>query len=293
MSAVVAVAAMPTFYSAAGGEAIDSVAVLRSERRQRPERGIPFGRHQRQRHQQPFRVANSKGYPVKLGLAYKGRRRPDAVGRELNVGAVLTGSLTLRGGEVLVSTELVDVKANRRLWGGQYSHRLADVSKLQSEIAQDVSEKLRLKLTSDQQKRLAKPDTENAEAFQLYLQGRYYLNKNTDEATLKSGEYFKRAIEKDPNFALAFVELAFYYNIMANFGNMRPNEARPKAEEAAVRALAIDDSLARAHLALAVVKMWYDWDWAGAEREFRRAYELEPETAGRTCILPFARWEIR
>ena len=157
---------------------------------------------------------------------------------------MLTGRLTLRGDELLVSTELVDVKNNKRLWGGQYSHKLADVSKLQSEIAQDISEKLRLKLTGEQKERLAKPTTENAEAFQLYLQGRYYLDKNTDEATLKSGEYFERAIEKDPNFALAYVELATYYSIMANFGNMRPNEARPKAEEAAVRALAIDDSLA-------------------------------------------------
>ena len=223
--------------------------------------------------------------PFSSVLRYKGKQiNPQAVGRELNVGAVLTGRLTQRGDELLISTELVDVENNKRLWGGQYSHKLADVSKFQGEIARDISERLRLKLTGEQKERLAKPSTENAEAFQLYLQGRYYLGKNTDEATLKSGEYFERAIEKDPNFALAYVELATYYSIMANFGNMRPNQARPKAEEAAVRALAIDDSLAEAHSSLASVKMWYDWDWLGAEQEFKRAIELKPELVRRGTL---------
>lgn len=123
----------------------------------------------------------------------------------------------------------------------------------------------------------AKPDTENAEAKKLYQQGLYYWRKNTDEATLESGEYFKQAIEKDPNFALAYVGLAEYYNIMAGFGNMRPNEALPKAEEALSSALAIDEKLSSAHEQLASLKMWYDWDWSGAERELKRAIELNPE----------------
>ena len=290
LSAVVAVAALVyAFYPAAGGEAIDSVAVM------------PFVNTGNDPNAEYLSDGISEGLidslselpslksvtPFRSVLSYKGKQLdPQAAGRELDVGAVLTGRLTLRGDEVLVSAELVDVKNNKRLWGKQYGHGLADVSKLQSEIAQDVSERLRLKLTSEQQERLAKPNTENAEAYQLYLQGRYYLNKNTDEATLKSGEYFERAIEKDPNFAPAYVELAFYYSIMANFGNMRPNEARPKGEEAAVRALAIDDRLARAHLALAGVKMFYDWDWAGAEREFKRAYELEPELVRGDTLYP-------
>jgi tetratricopeptide (TPR) repeat protein len=121
------------------------------------------------------------------------------------------------------------------------------------------------------------PETENAEAKKLYQQGLYYWRKNTDEATLESGEYFKQAIEKDPNFALAYVGLAEYYNIMAGFGNMRPNEALPKAEEAVSRALAIDEKLSGAHEQLASLKMWYDWDWSGAERELKRAIELNPE----------------
>ena len=129
----------------------------------------------------------------------------------------------------------------------------------------------------EEKERLTRPSTENAEAYQLYLQGRYYWWKNTDEATLKSGEYFQQAIEKDPNFALAYVGLADYYIIMAGFGNMRSNEALPQAEAAAVKALAIDERLVDAHRALAAVKMWYDWDWPGAERELKRAIELNPE----------------
>jgi serine/threonine protein kinase/Tfp pilus assembly protein PilF len=121
------------------------------------------------------------------------------------------------------------------------------------------------------------PSVENAEAKKLYQQGDYYWRKNTDEATIESGEYFKQAIEKDPNFALAYVGLAKYYIVMAGFGNMRPKEALPKAEVALSRALVIDEKLSGAHQALASFKMWYDWDWSGAERELKRAIELNPE----------------
>jgi TolB-like protein/DNA-binding winged helix-turn-helix (wHTH) protein/Tfp pilus assembly protein PilF len=278
---IVAVAVVAyQFYPAHSGDAIDSIAVL------------PFANVGNDENTEYLSdgVSDSiidslselpnlkKVIPFSSVLRYKGRQiDPQAVGRELNVGAVLTGRLTLRGDEVLVSTELVDVKDNRRLWGGQYSHRLADVFKLQGEIAQDISEKLRLKLTGEQKERLTRPDTENAEAYQLYLQGRYFLSKNTDEATIKSGEYFEKAIEKDPDFALAYVASARRYGIMANFGNMRPNEAWPKAEAAVVKALAIDNRLAEAHEFLGLVKMFYDWDWPGAEREFKRALELKPE----------------
>ena len=134
-----------------------------------------------------------------------------------------------------------------------------------------------LKLSGEEKGRLTKPETENAEARKLYQQGDYYLRKNTDEATLESGKYFKQAIEKDPNFALAYVGLAKYYSMMAGFGNMRPNEAWPISEEAAGRALVLDETLSGAHSALANVKMWYDWDWSGAERELKRAIELNPE----------------
>jgi len=267
-------------YSAREGEAIDSIAVMpfvnvgNDPNSEYLSAGISDS------------IINSlsqlpnlkKVNPLTTVLSYKGKQTdPQAVGRELNVAAVLTGQVTLRGEEVLVSTELVHVRNNTRLWVGQYNRKLRDVFTLQGEIAQQISERLQLKLSGEEKKRLTTPSTENAEAYQLYLQGLYYWWKNTDEATLKSGEYFRQAMEKDPNFALAYVGLADYYNIMAGFGNMRPNEALPKAEAAAVKALAIDERLFGAHRALGMVKLWYDWDWPGAERELKRAIELNPE----------------
>jgi eukaryotic-like serine/threonine-protein kinase len=211
-------------------------------------------------------------------LRYKGRQTdPQAVGRELNVRAVFIGRLTQRGDDLSVSTELVDVKDNKQLWAGQYSGKSADILKLQGEIARDISERLRLRLTAEQKERLTRRYTENAEAYQLYLQGRYYLNKFTDEGRIKSSEYFQKAIEKDPNFALGYVGLADAYANFALFGQMPPKEAWQKSEQAAVKALAIDDGLGEAHCSLAAVKMRYDWNWAGAEREFKRAIELNPE----------------
>ena len=220
------------FYAARGGEAIDSIAVL------------PFVNVGNDPNTEYLSdglsdsIINSLSQLPNLKdvisfssvMRYKGKEiDPQAVGRELNVAAVLMGRLSLRGDDVLVSTELVDVKNNRRLWGGQYNRKLANVFTLQGEIAQQISERLRLKLSGEEKERLTRPSTENAEAYQPYLQGRYYTWKNTDEATLKSGGYFQQAIGKDPNFALAYVGLADYYVLMAGAGNMRPNEAWPQA----------------------------------------------------------------
>jgi serine/threonine protein kinase/tetratricopeptide (TPR) repeat protein len=267
-------------YSARGGEVIDSIAVLpfvnvgNDPNAEYLSDGISDG------------IINSlsqlpnlrKVIPLSSVLNYKGKQiDQQAVGRELNVGAVLTGRVTLRGDEFLVSTELVDVKNNTPLWSGQFNRKLAHLFTLRGEIAQQISERLRLKISGDEKEQLTKPSTENAEAYQFYLQGLYYWRKNTDEATLKSGEYFRQAIEKDPNFALAYVGLAKYYIVMASFGNMRPNEAWPKAESALVKGLAIDEKLSDAHEALGLVKMWYDWDWPGAERELKLAIELNPQ----------------
>jgi len=219
-----------------------------------------------------------KVIPFSSVLRFKGKQiDPQALGRELNVRAVLAGRLVQRGDDLLISAELIDVKDNKRLWGGQYNRKLADIVNLQGEIAREISEKLRLKLTGEQKERLIKPHTESAEAYQLYLQGRYYRLKNTDEARIKSGEYFQKAIEKDPNYALGYAGLAAYYGSMANFGQMPPKEAWRNSEQAAVKALAIDDKLGEAHLSLAGVRMWYDWDWPGAERELKRAIELAPQ----------------
>ena len=219
-----------------------------------------------------------KVVPFSSVLRYEGKQiDPQAVGRELNVRTVLTGRLTQRADDLLISTELIDVRDNKRLWSEQYNRKLADVLKLQGEIAREITEKLRLRLTGEQKERLDKPQTESAEAYQLYLQGLYYRRKITDEARIRSGEYFQRAIEKDPNYALGYAGLAGYYGSMANFGQMPPKEAWRNSEEAAVKALAIDDKLGEAHLSLAEVRMWYDWDWPGAERELKRAIELDPQ----------------
>jgi TolB-like protein/DNA-binding winged helix-turn-helix (wHTH) protein/Tfp pilus assembly protein PilF len=219
-----------------------------------------------------------KVVPFSSVLRYEGKQiDPQAVGRELNVRTVLTGKITQRAEDLLISTELIDVRDNKRLWGEQYNRKLADVLKLQGEIAREITEKLRLRLTREQKERLAKPQTESAEAYQLYLQGLYYRRKITDEARIKSGECFRRAIEKDPNYALGYAGLAGYYGSMANFGQMPPAEAWRNSEEAAVKALAIDDKLGEAHLSLAGVRMFYDWDWPDAERELKRAIELEPQ----------------
>jgi Predicted integral membrane protein len=219
-----------------------------------------------------------KVVPFSSVLRYEGKQiDPQAVGRELNVRTVLTGRLTKRADDLLISTELIDVRDNKRLWSEQYNRKLADVLKLQGEIAREITEKLRLRLTGEQKERLDKPQTESAEAYQLYLQGLYYRRKITDEGRIKSGEYFRKAIERDPNYALGYAGLAGYYGSMANFGQMPPKEAWRNSEEAAVKALAIDDKLGEAHLSLAEVRMWYDWDWPGAERELKRAIELDPQ----------------
>ena len=211
-------------------------------------------------------------------LRFKGKQTdPQAVGRELNVRAVLIGRLTQHGDDLLISTELVDVKDNKRLWGGQYNRKLADVLTLQGEIAREITDRLRLKLTGEEKQRLTKPHTQSTEAYQLYLQGRYYWRMHKDESLNKSYEYFQKALEKDPNYAQAYSGLSDYWGFMGAYGVMPSRLTWPKAEEAAARALAIDDTLGEAHHSLGAVKMFYYWDWPGAESEFKRAIELEPE----------------
>ena len=289
---VIAVAAVVySFYFAKSGETIDSIAVL------------PFVNVSNNADTEYLSDGISDSIIETLSqlpnlkkvsafssvLRYKGQQiDPQNVGRELNVRAVLTGRLVQRGDDILIIAELVDVKDNKRLWGGQYNRKSADILNLQGEIVREISEKLRPKLTGEEKDRLNKRQTESAEAYQLDLQGRYYWHKGSDEARIKSGEYFQKAIEKDPNYALAYAGLADSYHVMAFYGQMPPKEAWQKSEEAAVKALAIDDALGEAHFSLAVVKTWYDWDWRGGEREFKRAIELNPEFAGAESHFMYA-----
>jgi tetratricopeptide (TPR) repeat protein len=184
-----------------------------------------------------------------------------------------------RAGMLVVRAELVDVGAESQLWSEQYNRKVADIFAVQEEIAKEISEKLRLRLTGEEQKSLTRRYTENAEAYQLYLRGRYYWNKRTTQALKKALEHFEQAIEKDPAYALAYTGLADSYNSLGFYGALSPQESFPKAQAAARKALAVDDALAEAHVSLGYFKLFYEWDWAGAEREFKRAIELNPNYA--------------
>jgi serine/threonine protein kinase/Tfp pilus assembly protein PilF len=207
---------------------------------------------------------------------YKGREGDaQSVGRELKVRAVLTGRVIQRGDNLSVNTELVDVRNNSHLWGERYNRKLTDILTLQEDLARDISDKLRLKLTGEEKNRLTKHYTENPEAYQLYLKGSYHLLKYTPEEMRKGLECFNQALAIDPRYALAYDGLADYYGAAVEW-TLSSNEAMPKEKEAARKALEIDDDLAEAHSNMAYVHYMYDWDWAAAESEFRRAIELKP-----------------
>src|SRR5215475_9978305 len=202
-------------------------------------------------------------------LAYKGREvDPREVGNALDVHAVLTGRIIRRGDTLQVIVSLADTRDNRNLWGETYNRKISDLLLIQQEIASSVSEKLRLKL-SGQEKRLL-------EARQLYLKGRNAWNKRTADSILEGAKLLEQAIQVDPSYAEAYAGLADCYNMLVNYSVLPPNEAFPKAKEAAEKALELDEDLAEAHTARAFIYfMWY-WNWDEAEREYRRAIDLKP-----------------
>jgi TolB-like protein/Tfp pilus assembly protein PilF len=205
---------------------------------------------------------------------------PQKVGHELGVEALVTGRVIQRGDALSVSAELVDAREDKQLWGEQYSRKLADVVSIQQEIATAISGNLRVRLTSEEKTRSAKTYAANPEAYQLYLNGRYHANKGTYDGLMKGNEYFQQAIAKDPNYALAYAGLADSYVQLGGWLiYLPPSEAGPKAKAAAMKALELDDSLAEAHAALASAQYFYGWDWPSAEREFKRAVELNPNSA--------------
>jgi TolB-like protein/Tfp pilus assembly protein PilF len=200
------------------------------------------------------------------------------IGKDLNVQAVLYGRIAKRGDQLLLSLELVDVQTENLLWSRRYDRKQTDLISLQSEIARDVSEKLKAKLSGADQQNVARTNTESSEAFQLYLKGRYHYNKFTDDGYYKSIEYFTQATEVDPKYALAYTGLAIsYFGLSDQFEP--PTEVMPKALAAAEKALALDDSLAEAHASLGLVRMFYELNWAEAESEFRRSVDLDPNYA--------------
>jgi TolB-like protein/Tfp pilus assembly protein PilF len=197
---------------------------------------------------------------------------------ELQVGAVVTGRVTQRGDSLLISAELTDTRRNRSLWSEQYDRKLADALTVQREISGEIASRLREKLTGEQKTQLSKGGTNDSEAYQLYLKGRYYWEKRTPESLAKSKEFFDQAIEKDPNYALAYVGLGEYYSVLPEYTYTPAKDSLPKSTAAAQHALSIDETLAEAHAVLGAAYT-RDWDWTAAEREFERALELNPNDA--------------
>ncbi|MGB7585999.1 MAG: protein kinase [Terriglobales bacterium] len=211
---------------------------------------------------------------------YKGRNMdPQAIGRELNVRSVLTGRLVHSGGALRIGAELVDVATGSQLWGAQYDRKPGDIFVVQDEISNEISEKLRLQLTRKEKKRLTRHHTEDAEAYRLYLKGRHHWNRWTEEEFYKAIDYFQRAVEKDPSYALAYTGLADSYVLLGWNSYLPPKEAFPQGKAAAMAALKLDPDLAEAHTPLAAVLWLYDWQWEEAQAEFKRSLELCPAYA--------------
>lgn len=207
-------------------------------------------------------------------FTYKGQQiDPRQVGKALQVRAVLTGRVQRQGERFVISAELVDAADGSRLWGEQYPFPIADILVVQEEIAREISAGLRLRLSGSEQQQLAKRYTENHAAYQLYIRGRYFHLQFTRESHQKALNLFNEAIALDPRYALAYAGVADVY---AEFSGqyLSPNQAMPLAKQAALKAIELDEALPEAHYALAITKLWGDWDWAGAEAEFKRALEL-------------------
>jgi eukaryotic-like serine/threonine-protein kinase len=265
-------------------EAIDSIAILPFQNKNEDAEteylseslaeSLIFGLSQ---------LPNLKVSPSSAVFRYKGKEiDPIKIGSELGVNAVMTGRIDQRGDNLTLSVELVDVRNNKLLWGKHYDHKLTDLMSTQREITTEITQNLRLKLSADE--RTPKYYTKNPEAYQLYLKGHYYASRYTKEGFSKGIDYFEQAIANDPNFAKAYSGLAFCYLNQTDWV-FAPKDSVPKVRQAVERALAIDETLAEAHTMQAMVLLQYDWDWTAAEREFRRAIQIDPNYAlGRSFL---------
>jgi serine/threonine protein kinase/tetratricopeptide (TPR) repeat protein len=225
------------------------------------------------------RLPNLKVMSRNSVFQYKGKELvAKDLGKALSVRAILTGHVTQSNDSLLITIELIDAKDDTQIWGERYVRRMADLATVEQEISSQLSEMLKPQLTTDEKRRLAKSNTKNAEAYQLYLRGRYHWNKRTSEAMNRGIEYFKQTIEKDPQYALAYAGLADCYALLGEYGKLPMKESLPLAKEAAQKAIALDPSLAEAHTSLAAVHE-YEWDWTGAEKEYRLAIEMNPNYA--------------
>jgi len=200
---------------------------------------------------------------------------PADVAKALGVRAIVTGRVIQLGDQLQISAELVDTADGTQVWGDQYNRKATDLLAIQSEISREIAERLRLKLTNTDQQQLAKRETTDSEAYELLLKGRFFANKGGEVGRTKAIEYLTEATVVDPNYALAYAELAVAYNVLVSSATVDPNLIRPKAQAALEKALQLDETIPEAHLAMGILK-FQNWEWAAAEREFKRAIELNP-----------------
>jgi serine/threonine protein kinase/tetratricopeptide (TPR) repeat protein len=198
------------------------------------------------------------------------------VGQKLGVRAVLKGRVLQHGDQLEISAELVDARDDSHIWGQQYSRKASDIFALQGDLAKEMTSMLRMRLTGEEEKQMMKSYTANPEAYQDYLKGRFWWNKRSEEGFNKGIEYFQKAIERDPTYALAYSGLADSYSLLSEYG-FAPEEGYLKAKKAAQKALELDDALPEAHTSLAYITAFYDWNWSGSEKEFQRAISLNPK----------------
>jgi TolB-like protein/Tfp pilus assembly protein PilF len=201
------------------------------------------------------------------------------IGSALNVATLLEGSVRKSGTRVRIAAQLIDVRSGYHLWSERYDRDLEDVLAIQEDIARQIASSLKIKLAEDGGASLAKRHTSDRDGFNLYLKGRYHWNRRTEDGFRKGIELFREAVERDPDYALAHAGLADCYTQLGDYGYLPPGEAREGARKAALRAIETDDSLAEAHASLAYPTMLYEWDWAAAESEFKRAIDLNPSYA--------------
>ena len=210
-------------------------------------------------------------------MQYKGAKKPlPEIARELNVDAVVEGSVMRAENRVRITARLIEAADDRHMWAESYDRELRDILTLQTEVARAIAREIRIKLTPQEQAYLTSVRQVDPAAYEFYLKGRYHWNRRTDDELNKAIEYFERAIEKDSCYAHAYAGVADCYNILAFYSLLPSKEAFPKAKTAAMKALEIDDTVAEAHASLGFVKLYHDWEWPGAEGEFKRAIQLNP-----------------
>jgi len=274
---VVAIAALVYFFYPASSGAINSIAVLPlanaggDPNMEYVSDGVSESLINSLSQLQRLRVTARS-----TAFRYKGREvDPQQVGRELNVRAVLMGRVRQMGDTLNIQVDLVDATTGAQLWGEEYNRKLSDILAVKQDISREITEKLRLRLTGDEQKQITRRDTTNAEAYQSYLRGRYHWNKRTGDELKKAIDEFQQAMDRDPNYALAYAGLADCYMLLEQYAGIPWSEKAPTAKAAAERSLAIDDSLAEAHTSLAFYYRM-SWRWEDSEKEFKKAISLNP-----------------